>query len=254
MDKFVAKPVTLAALAGAIEHSIETSRAARGHASAEQVGAAGPVEVAAGGQTEPAAAGSAARRRGGAVDRAALDSLREDLGGADSLLRIVRLFLEQLDPQAEQIDREARGGELETLARNAHRTSDTLPARRLHRVVRTLRRRGVPRGSEQLRTGKGGGSGRGDSQSHRRLPHPHNAGTHSHYHELGRFCQPSFRYTAPRRNFMRGRRRALCRQIRGAQLLPPGQCQPGVTLPASSPSAKPAPNQIETTSIIDGIE
>jgi HPt (histidine-containing phosphotransfer) domain-containing protein len=31
------------------------------------------------------------------------------------------MFLEQLDPQAEQIEHDARGGELATLARNAHR-------------------------------------------------------------------------------------------------------------------------------------
>src|SRR6202035_3656044 len=57
----------------------------------------------------------------GGVDRVALGSLQDDLGGPDALLRIVRLFLEQLDPQAEQIEAAARGGEHETLARNAHR-------------------------------------------------------------------------------------------------------------------------------------
>ncbi|MGD1049744.1 MAG: ATP-binding protein [Solirubrobacteraceae bacterium] len=155
MDEFVAKPVTLAALAGAIEHSIETSRAARGHASAERVGAAGPVEVAAGAQTEPVAAGSGGAAQG-AIDRAALDSLREDLGGADSLLRIVRLFLEQLDPQAEQIDREARGGELETLARNAHRmksSAATLGASELAELLAQLEATagaGDAPGAEQL--------------------------------------------------------------------------------------------------------
>jgi HPt (histidine-containing phosphotransfer) domain-containing protein len=52
---------------------------------------------------------------------AALASLQEDLGGPDALARIVRLFLEQLDPQAEQIDASARGGDHESLARIAHR-------------------------------------------------------------------------------------------------------------------------------------
>jgi HPt (histidine-containing phosphotransfer) domain-containing protein len=37
------------------------------------------------------------------------------------LVRIVRLFLEQLDPQAEQIEQDHRSGDLATLARNAHR-------------------------------------------------------------------------------------------------------------------------------------
>ena len=57
----------------------------------------------------------------GGVDMAALGALQEDLGGPDALARIVRLFLEQLDPQAEQIDETARSGEHEGLARAAHR-------------------------------------------------------------------------------------------------------------------------------------
>src|SRR6202035_4765965 len=57
----------------------------------------------------------------GGVDRVALGSLQDDLGGPDALLRIVRLFLEQLDPQAEQIEAAAKSGEHETLARHAHR-------------------------------------------------------------------------------------------------------------------------------------
>ena len=63
----------------------------------------------------------AARRRAAASTWRRSASLQEDLGGPDALARIVRLFLEQLDPQAEQIDASARGGEHETLARIAHR-------------------------------------------------------------------------------------------------------------------------------------
>ena len=101
MDDFVAKPVTLAALSNAIERALNTTRNARAEPSAS---AAAP----------PAPPSSG-------VDRAALDSLQDDLGGPDALLRIVRLFLEQLDPQAEQIEAAAKGGEHETLARSAHR-------------------------------------------------------------------------------------------------------------------------------------
>ncbi len=103
MDDFVAKPVTLSALAGAIERSLNAGRDARAEADA------------------PAAAAATSPARSGGVDRAALDALQDDLGGAGALLRIVRMFLEQLDPQAEQIEHDARGGELATLARNAHR-------------------------------------------------------------------------------------------------------------------------------------
>ena len=98
MDDFVAKPVTLAALANAIERAVAASR----------------------GETVASTAGEAAAA-GGAVDREALASLQEDLGGPEALLRIVRLFLEQLDPQAIQIEAAAKGGEHETLARSAHR-------------------------------------------------------------------------------------------------------------------------------------
>jgi hypothetical protein len=99
MDDFVAKPVTLAALANAIERAV----------------AASP------GETPQAVGADAAASPDGAVDREALASLQEDLGGPDALLRIVRLFLEQLDPQATQIEAAAKGGEHETLARSAHR-------------------------------------------------------------------------------------------------------------------------------------
>jgi hypothetical protein len=71
--------------------------------------------------TPLAPAGDPAAALSAAIDRAALDTLSEDLGGAAALLRIVRLFLEQLAPQADQIEHEARSGELETLGRNAHR-------------------------------------------------------------------------------------------------------------------------------------
>jgi len=100
MDDFVAKPVTLAALANAIQRAVATSRG-------ESVAAA-------------AAAQDGAPANGG-VDREALASLQDDLGGPEALLRIVRLFLEQLDPQAIQIEAAAKGGEHETLARSAHR-------------------------------------------------------------------------------------------------------------------------------------
>jgi hypothetical protein len=144
MDEFVAKPVTLAALAAAIERSVKTSRAAGGSAAGEgatgaATGTAGDVAAGPGGEATAAESGGGAAHT--AIDRPALDSLREDLGGADSLLRIVRLFLEQLDPQAEQIEREARAGELETLARNAHRmksSAATLGATRLAELLRQL--------------------------------------------------------------------------------------------------------------------
>jgi PAS domain S-box-containing protein len=100
MDDFVAKPVALAALANAIERAVAASRGA---------------------QAPAAAAAAASDAPAGGVDMVALAALQEDLGGPDALARIVRLFLEQLDPQAEQIDASARGGEHETLARVAHR-------------------------------------------------------------------------------------------------------------------------------------
>jgi CheY-like chemotaxis protein len=141
MDEFVAKPVTLAALAGAIEHSIKTSREAGGDVAADATGATGAAGTAGEGpQAQPTAAESGGAVHS-AIDRPALDSLREDLGGADALLRIVRLFLEQLDPQAEQIERDARAGQLETLARNAHRmksSAATLGASELAELLSQL--------------------------------------------------------------------------------------------------------------------
>jgi DNA-binding NarL/FixJ family response regulator len=100
MDDFVAKPVALAALANAIERAVAASR---------------------GGDAPIAAAAIAPDAPAGGVDMAALSALQDDLGGPDALARIVRLFLEQLEPQAEQIDAAARNGEHETLARVAHR-------------------------------------------------------------------------------------------------------------------------------------
>ena len=100
MDDFVAKPVTLAALANAIERAVAASRGEATGASGEQ---------------------AATPTADGGVDREALASLQEDLGGPEALLRIVRLFLEQLEPQAGQIEAAAKGGEHEMLARNAHR-------------------------------------------------------------------------------------------------------------------------------------
>ena len=101
---------TLAALANAIERAVARAAAAAG---------------------APRRARRRRRRPAGSTwPRSA--SLQEDLGGPDALARIVRLFLEQLDPQAEQIDASARGGEHETLARIAHRmrsSAATLGAR-----------------------------------------------------------------------------------------------------------------------------
>jgi two-component system sensor histidine kinase/response regulator len=124
MDDFVAKPVTLDALAGAIERSLAASRAAGGDQPAPGAATPPPAQPAGGPAQDAGPAPQAPDANGaahGVVDRSALDSLREDLGGAAALLRIVRLFLEQLDPQAEQIEHDARAGELDTLARNAHR-------------------------------------------------------------------------------------------------------------------------------------
>jgi PAS domain S-box-containing protein len=100
MDDFVAKPVTLAALSNAIERAVDAARGVDGE------------------QPAPPEQGAAV---GGAGDRAARAARRDAVGGPDALLRIVRLFLEQLEPQASQIEAAAKGGEHETLARNAHR-------------------------------------------------------------------------------------------------------------------------------------
>jgi signal transduction histidine kinase/DNA-binding response OmpR family regulator len=128
MDDFVAKPVTLPALAGAIERAVVTNRDDRGHEDGEDGGAG-------------AGTGFADAGMSTVIDRQALASLREDLGGAGALLRIVRLFLEQLAPQADQIEHESRSGELETLARNAHRmksSAATLGASELAELLSRL--------------------------------------------------------------------------------------------------------------------
>jgi HPt (histidine-containing phosphotransfer) domain-containing protein len=113
MDDFVAKPVTLSALAGAIDRAVQSA----GAEGAEET----PAQPDGAGEGVASAPDDLAAARSAAIDRAALDTLSEDLGGASALLRIVRLFLEQLAPQADQIEHEARSGELETLGRNAHR-------------------------------------------------------------------------------------------------------------------------------------
>ena len=95
MDDFVAKPVTLAALA---QRSSVPSRASRGAARRSEARA----KTLSSGRTAPAAT-TGLRSTAGA---------RLAAGGRwrrpSALLRIVRLFLEQLDPQAEQIDATAR--------------------------------------------------------------------------------------------------------------------------------------------------
>jgi len=124
MDDFVAKPVTLAALAEAIGRALRPA-VAQGAAGADGDG--------------PAAAG--ARIEDFGIDRGALASLQEDLGGAAALARIVRLFLDQLDPQADEIAQAAGAGELDVLARTAHRmksSSATLGATTLAEVLAQL--------------------------------------------------------------------------------------------------------------------
>ena len=165
MDDFVAKPVTLGALAAAIERSVAANREAGAAAASSPAAAggdsaapAGPLEAGSGAAANDAvvsgapAAGASAGAAGpdagagdpvddGVLDRPALYSLRDDLGGASALLRIVRLFLEQLEPQADQIEREARDGELQTLARNAHRmksSAATLGASQLAELLIAL--------------------------------------------------------------------------------------------------------------------
>ena len=95
----------------------------------------------------PAAGAEHRRRRRrrpaptGGVDMEALASLQEDLGGPDALARIVRLFLEQLDPQAEQIDASAP----RRRARGARARSPTGCARAPRRSARRRWRTCSPR-------------------------------------------------------------------------------------------------------------
>jgi PAS domain S-box-containing protein len=134
MDDFVAKPVTLAALANAIERAVIAGRTSDPSAAGSEQGST-----------------SKPRRRVDralelqdddyGIDRAALAALQEDVGGAASLARIIRLFLEQLDPQSEQIGEAISAGEHETVARSAHRmksSSATLGATALAEVLEQL--------------------------------------------------------------------------------------------------------------------
>ncbi len=130
MDDFVAKPVTLNALANAIERALACGRTT-GSEDAREPGAAG---------ARPADQGVAPRDEGG-VDRAALAALQEDVGGAASLGRIIRLFLEQLDPQTDQLREAATAGDHETVGRIAHRmksSSATLGATTLAEVLEEI--------------------------------------------------------------------------------------------------------------------
>ena len=128
MDDFVTKPVTLAALTNAIERAVAASRARPNGSGAARA-------------ADPPAPQSPEAADDLLIDRATLATLEEDLGGSESLARIVQLFLEQLDPQAEQIAQAAAGGEYEQLARIAHRmksSSATLGATTLAGVLGKL--------------------------------------------------------------------------------------------------------------------
>jgi CheY-like chemotaxis protein/HPt (histidine-containing phosphotransfer) domain-containing protein len=133
MDDFVAKPVTLAALTNAIERAVAANRSAQ----AEPESDARPASASE--QVEPVAARTATDDYG--IDRGALAALQEDVGGAASLARIIRLFLEQLDPQADAIREAASAGEHDMVARTAHRmksSSATLGATRLAEVLEQI--------------------------------------------------------------------------------------------------------------------
>jgi two-component system, sensor histidine kinase and response regulator len=133
MDDFVAKPVTLAALTSAIERAVSANRPPEVTPAATPRTAAAPTNGAQSQQGTPI--------DDFGIDRAALAALQEDVGGAAALARIVRLFLEQLDPQAAQIAQAASAGEHETLARTAHRmksSSATLGATTLAEALEEL--------------------------------------------------------------------------------------------------------------------
>jgi PAS domain S-box-containing protein len=129
MDEFVAKPVTLAALANAIRHALVATRPSS-HGAPD------------GTRYEQATAptfGAALDDSG--IDRGALAALQEDVGGAAALGRIVRLFLEQLDPQTEEVKQAAAARDHEALAKIAHRmksSSATLGAGTLADVLAQL--------------------------------------------------------------------------------------------------------------------
>jgi PAS domain S-box-containing protein len=134
MDEFVAKPVTLAALANALERALAVSRAG-----------AAPASVA---PEQPMVSGKPVGRGvelapldDHGIDRSALAALQEDVGGAASLGRIIKLFLEQLNPQTEQIQQAAGAGEHDTVARTAHRmksSSATLGATSLAELLEQI--------------------------------------------------------------------------------------------------------------------
>jgi PAS domain S-box-containing protein len=137
MDDFVAKPVTLAALANALERAVTASRAG---VEAD----ATPDQAASHELADRAEELSSLDAYG--VDQAALAALQEDVGGAASLGRIIKLFLEQLDPQAEEIRQAASAGEHESMARTAHRmksSSATLGATSLAEVLEQIEAAGI---------------------------------------------------------------------------------------------------------------
>jgi two-component system sensor histidine kinase/response regulator len=110
MDEFVAKPVTLAALANAIRRALVVTGAPSQERAPDGTGYE---------QESGPTFGTALDDSG--IDRGALAALQEDVGGAAALGRIVRLFLEQLDPQAEEVNQAAAARDHEALARIAHR-------------------------------------------------------------------------------------------------------------------------------------
>jgi CheY-like chemotaxis protein/HPt (histidine-containing phosphotransfer) domain-containing protein len=129
MDDFVTKPVTLTALADAIERAVAANR------SGPDEPAAGPV------QHLDAPQSDATSDDDLAIDRAALAALQEDLGGAAALARIVQMFLDQLDPQAAQIAQAAKDRDYEGLGGIAHRmksSSATLGATTLAGVLEQI--------------------------------------------------------------------------------------------------------------------
>jgi PAS domain S-box-containing protein len=109
MDEFVAKPVTLAALANAIRRALVATRAP----------SQGPADGTRSEQATAPTFGAALDDSG--IDRGALAALQEDVGGAAALGRIVRLFLEQLDPEVEEVRQAAAARDHQALARIAHR-------------------------------------------------------------------------------------------------------------------------------------
>jgi CheY-like chemotaxis protein/HPt (histidine-containing phosphotransfer) domain-containing protein len=132
MDDFVAKPVTLAALANALERAVAAGREGGEPDSGTRQTAASRKRTT---RTEESALGDSG------IDRAALAALQEDVGGAASLGRIIRLFLDQLDPQTAEIREAASAGEHEPVARTAHRmksSSATLGATALAEVLEQI--------------------------------------------------------------------------------------------------------------------